>query len=119
MALFSTGPIDNGPILGVRQTQIVTVKAVNRDSLNSYNLVIQGFSLNGSRTMYVNEMESLAPNQVITMNYFADLDAFEFEFTTLEEVEAEIGISVWGKQVSGEIVEPHRIVAWEKYVGII
>ncbi|MOA67338.1 hypothetical protein D3C78_1944650 [compost metagenome] len=53
------------------------------------------------------------------MNYFADLDAFEFEFTTLEEVEAEIGISVWGKQVSGEIVEPHRIVAWEKYVGII
>ena len=119
MALFSTGPIDNSPILGIRQTQMVTVKAVNRDSLNPYNLVIQGFLLNGSRTMYVNEMVSLAPNQVLTMNYFADLDAFEFEFTTLEEVEAEIGISVWGKQVSGEIVEPHRIVAWEKYVGII
>ncbi|MGE7614634.1 hypothetical protein [Paenibacillus sp. NPDC101420] len=119
MALFSTGPIDNSPILGVRQTQIVTVKVVNRDSLNPYNLVIQGFLLNGSRSMYVNEMINLAPNQVLTRNYFADLDAFEFEFTTLEVVEAEVGISVWGKQASGELVEPHRLVAWEKHVGII
>jgi hypothetical protein len=119
MALFSTGPIDNSPILGIRQTEMVTVKVVNRDSLNSYNLVIQGFLLNGSRTMYVNEMVSLAPNQVLTRNYFADLDAFEFEFVTLAEVEAEIGISVWGKQASGELVDSHRIVAWEKHTAII
>lgn len=119
MVLFSTGPIDNGPILGVRQTQIVTVKVVNRDSLNPYNLVIQGFLLNGSRTMYVDEMVNLAPNQVLTRNYFADLDAFEFEFTTLDDVEAEVGISVWGKQASGQLVDPHRIVAWEKHEGII
>jgi hypothetical protein len=119
MALFSTGPIDNGPILGVRQTQIVTVKAVNRDSLNPYTFVIQGFLLNGSRTMYVNEMLNLAPNQVLTRNYFADLDAFEFEFSTLDDAEVEVGISVWGKQSSGELVDPHRIVAREKYLGII
>ncbi|WP_339319167.1 hypothetical protein [Paenibacillus sp. FSL R10-2734] len=119
MALFSTGPIDNSPILGVRQTQIVTVKVVNRDSLNPYHLVIQGFLLDTSRTMYVNEMFNLAPNQALTRNYFADLDAFEFVFETLDEVEAEIGISVWGKQVSGELVDPHRIVAWEKHAGIL
>ncbi|MEK3749597.1 hypothetical protein NYE25_15295 [Paenibacillus sp. FSL E2-8871] len=119
MALFSTGPIDNSPILGIRQTQMVTVKVVNRDSLNSYNLVIQGFLLDGSRTMYVNEMVSLAPNQVLTRNYFADLDAFEFEFATLEEIEEEIGISFWGKQNSGGLVDSHRVVAWEKHAGII
>lgn len=119
MALFSTGPMDNGPIMGIRQTQIVTVKVVNRDSLNPYNLVIQGFYLNGSRTMYVNEMVSLAPNQVLTRDYFADFNAFEFEFATSEEVEAQIGISVWGKQASGELVDSHRVVAWEKHTAII
>ncbi|MDH6373232.1 hypothetical protein M2444_005062 [Paenibacillus sp. PastF-3] len=119
MALFSTGPIDNSPILGIRQTQIVTVKVVNRDSLNPYNLVIQGFFLNGSRTMYVNETVNLTPNQVLTRNYFADLDAFEFVFATLEEVEAQVGISVWGKQASGQLVDPHRVVAWEKHAEII
>jgi len=119
MAVFSTGPMDNGPILGIRQTQIVTAKVVNRDSLNSYNLVIQGFYLNGSRTMYVNEMVSLAPNQVLTRDYFADLDAFEFEFATSEEVETQIGISVWGKQASGQLVDSHRVVAWEKHTAII
>lgn len=119
MALYSTGPIDNAQILGVRQTQIVTVKVVNRDSLNPYNFVIQGFLLSGSRTMYVNEMLNLAPNQVLTRNYFADLDVFEFVFATVDEVEAEIGISVWGKQASGQLVDPHRIAAWEKYSAII
>ncbi|HEY4431654.1 MAG TPA: hypothetical protein VGN87_11490 [Paenibacillus sp.] len=119
MALFSTGPMDNSPILGIRQTQIVTVKVVNRDSLNPYNLVIQGFVLNGSRTMYVNEMVNLSPNQVLTRNYFADLNAFEFVFATLEEVEAQVGISVWGKQASGQLVDSHRVVAWEKHTEII
>jgi hypothetical protein len=119
MALFSTGPMDNSPILGIRQTQIVTVKVVNRDSLNPYNLVIQGFVLNGSRTMYVNEMVNLSPNQVLTRNYFADLNAFEFVFATLEEVEAQVGISVWGKQASGQLVDSHRVVAWEKHAEII
>ncbi|MEK3864997.1 hypothetical protein MHH60_16105 [Paenibacillus sp. FSL H7-0716] len=119
MAIFSTGPIDNSPILGVRPSQLVTVKVVNRDSLNPYNLVIQGFLLNGSRTMYVNETVNLAPNEVLTKNYFADLDAFEFVFTTVEAVEAEVGITVWGKQNSGALVDPHRIVAWEKQAVLL
>jgi hypothetical protein len=119
MALFSTGPMDNDPVMGTRPTQIVTVKVVNRDSLNPYNLVIQGFILNGVRTMYVNELVNLAPNQVLTRNYFADFDAFEFVFATVEDVEAEVGISIWGKQASGDLVDSHRVVAWEKHKEII
>ncbi|MEK3738308.1 MULTISPECIES: hypothetical protein [Paenibacillus] len=119
MAIYTTGPIDNSSFMGVRETQIVTVNIVNRDAINPYNLVIQGFVLDVVRTMYVNETVNLAPNQVLTKNYFADLDAFEFVFTTVEEVEAEIGISVWGKQNSGALVDPHRIVAWEKQAVLI
>ena len=116
MAVFSTGPIENSPVLGIRPTQMLTVKIVNRDSVNSYNLLIQGFILGTSRTMYVNEMVTILPNEVLTKNYFADLNAIEFEFATTEEVEAEVGISIWGKQSTGQLVDSHRVVMWEKHV---
>ncbi|MEK3658341.1 hypothetical protein NSQ29_02115 [Paenibacillus sp. FSL F4-0236] len=119
MAIYKTGPIDNSPFMGVRETQILTVNIVNRDAINPYNLVIQGFVLDVVRTMYVNEMLVIAPNQALTRVFFADLNAFEFLFETGEEIETEIGISVWGKQSSGQLVDLHRIVTWEKKEGII
>ena len=81
MAILSTGPIENRPVGGVRPSQQVTVKIDNHDSANSSSVLIQGYSLNGTRTLYVLESVSLAPNQVVTRNYFANLDAFEFVFT--------------------------------------
>lgn len=66
MAIYKTGPIDNSPFMGVRETQILTVNIVNRDAINPYNLVIQGFVLDVVRTMYVNEMLVIAPNQALT-----------------------------------------------------
>lgn len=114
MALLSTGPIDNSIVLGSRPTKIITVKIVNRNSIENTSVVIQGFILDVFRTIYVNELLDIAPNGVLTKNYFADLDAFEFEFTTTETVKAKIGISVWGKQASGQLVNAHRVVAWEK-----
>lgn len=112
MALLSSGPIDNSPVLGIRPTKIVTIKIVNRSAVNVSRLVIQGFVLGAVREMYVSELVEVGPNEVLTRNYFADLDAFEYALTT-EVGEDTIGISIWGKMASGELVDVHRIVSWE------
>lgn len=114
MALLSTGPIDNSPVLGVRPTKTVTIRIVNRSATENSTVVVHGFILGASRSMYVNELLDILPNGVMTKNYFADLDAFEFVFLTTEIVEEKIGISVWGKQDSGQLMDVHRVVTWEK-----
>jgi hypothetical protein len=111
MAILSTGPIENNPVSGVRPTQLVTVKIAARDIPGVASVVIQGYFLGVTRTLYVSEGISLAANEVLTREYFADLDAFEFVFSTGET--EEIGISVWGKQASGQLVDAHRVVAYE------
>ena len=82
MAILSTGSIENRPVGGFRATQQVTVKMTNSDSANFSTVLIQGYSLNGNRTLYVLEVVSLTPNEVATRNYFANLAAFQFVFTT-------------------------------------
>lgn len=114
MAIVSTGPLENNAVLGVRPTQLVTVKMVCRNTVNDVTVTIQGYVLGTTRTLYVNEMINIGPDEVVTRNYFADLDAFEFVFTTGSgDVEA-VGISVWGKQSSGQLVGAHRVVEHEK-----
>lgn len=113
MATLSTGPIDNSPVSGIRPTQFVTVKLVNRDPVNSATVAILGYVLSTTRTLYVNEENNIAPNGVLTRNYYADLDAFEFIFTTGALGEEEVEISVWGKQATGQLVDTHRVVAQE------
>ncbi|MNK47885.1 hypothetical protein D3C87_667060 [compost metagenome] len=113
MAFFSTGPIENNPVNGVRITQQLTIKIENRDSLNGGTVRIQGYVLDGTMTLYVLELFSINPSQVITKNYFADLDAFKFELTTGGTAADQIEISVWGKSASGEINSTHRLVSEE------
>ncbi|ODB59488.1 hypothetical protein A7311_11245, partial [Paenibacillus polymyxa] len=113
MAVLSTGPIANDPVLGVRPTQLVTVKIDNRDSVNSSTVLIEGFVLNGSRTVYVQQLVVVGPNAVITRNFFANLDAFEFVFTTSGPAVNETQISVWGKDALGQLVPAHRLVSDE------
>ncbi|MFD2879659.1 hypothetical protein ACFTAO_32805 [Paenibacillus rhizoplanae] len=61
----------------MRPTQQVTVKIDNRSADSAYSLTIQGYQLNGGiRVMYVSELLHVAANQVITKNYYADLNAF-------------------------------------------
>ncbi len=67
----------------------------------------------GLRTLYVSESINVAPNQVITNNYFADLDAFEFTFTTADMANDPIQISFWGKNSTGALVTAHRLVSSE------
>src|SRR3954464_6409554 len=111
MAIVSTGPIENRPVGGVRPTQQVTVKIDNNDSGNSSAVLIQGYYLNGTKTLYVLELFNVAPNQVVTKDYFADFDAFKFVFTQSGPSAESIEISVWGKNASGQLVTAHRLVS--------
>jgi|GEM_PF-3609003 len=52
------------------------------------------------------------PNQVITKNYFADFDTFEFFFTTAS-LPDQIQLSFWGKDSAERLVAPHRLVTAE------
>ncbi|MGM1020287.1 MAG: hypothetical protein ACQEXV_07000 [Bacillota bacterium] len=114
MAVLSTGPIENSPVSGARPIQQVTVKMVNRDVVNSSIILIQGYFLNGLRTLYVLEQIALAPNAVTTKNYTANFNAYEFVFTTSGPAEESTDISVWGKNGSGVIIDVQRIVADEQ-----
>ncbi|MCM3170906.1 MULTISPECIES: hypothetical protein [unclassified Paenibacillus] len=116
MSILSTGPIENSPVSGVRPTQQVTIRLVNRANVDSVTILLQGYVLSTTRTLYVHEVISVAPNEVLSKNYFADLDAFEFTFETSTEGVEEVGISVWGKQASGQLVDAHRIVVHETTV---
>ncbi|MCW3791492.1 hypothetical protein OM416_07870 [Paenibacillus sp. LS1] len=116
MAILSTGPIENNPVSGVRPTQQVTIRLVNRATVDSITVSVRGYVLSTTRTLYVSEVLSIAANEAVTRNYFADLDAFEFVFETSTEGVEEVGISVWGKQASGQLVDAHRVVEHEKTV---
>lgn len=115
MAILSTGPIENNAVSGVRPTQTVTVRIVKNSASGSSTVSIQGYVLSNTRTLYVSEVIALAPNQVVTRDYFADLNAYEFVFLTNEADDMDqIGISVWGKSSTGQLVNAHRVVTHEK-----
>ena len=101
MRFLSTGTIDNSLVGGVRQTQQVTIKIVNRDPVNFSIIALRGYILNGTETLYVNELFSVNPNQVITRNYTTNFN-FKFEFEISGPAEEETGISVWGKNTAGQ-----------------
>jgi hypothetical protein len=112
LAVLSTGPIDNDFVKGASEQ--VIVKLVNRSSVQSAMVLIQGYYLNGSRNLYVLEQVTLAPNAAITKTYFADFDGYEFVFTTSGPAEASTEISVWGINANGQIVSSQRVVADEE-----
>ncbi|MEK4236676.1 hypothetical protein BSK65_00620 [Paenibacillus odorifer] len=112
--ILSTGPIENNPVSNVRPTQQLTIKIDNRDLVDTSSILIQGYYLIGTRTLYVLELISIDPYQVLTKNYYADFDAFEFVFTTSGLAEQQVQISVWGKDADGQLVSAHRLVASEQ-----
>jgi hypothetical protein len=110
MAIITTGPIENSPVSGVRPTQQVTIKLVNRDQVNSSTVLIQGYYLLETRALYVLEEVLLSPNVVETRDYFANFDAFEFNFRTSGQGVGSTEISVWGKDTSGQLFTSHRLL---------
>lgn len=114
MSFLSTGPIENNAVNGVRPTQTVTVRIDNRSDVTASSVQVQGYYMNGGlRVLYVSESFDIAPNQVVTNNYFANFDAFEFTFTTTATVNDPIQVSVWGKSSTGSLVTAHRLVSSE------
>ncbi|GAS79969.1 hypothetical protein [Paenibacillus amylolyticus] len=115
MAILSTGPIENNisGITGIRPTQSVTVKIDNRNETEMFTVLLRGYYLNGVRTLYVEELLNVSPNQVITKDYDGNFDAFEFVFSTSDTATEEAQISVWGKGTDDELVAAHRLVSQE------
>lgn len=115
MAILSTGPIENNisTSTGTRPSQSVTVKIDGRITTEAFDVLISGYNLTGFRTLYVEEQISVAPFQVITKDYYADLDAFEFVFSTTGIGMSEAQLSVWGKNAAGQLVTAHRLVSQE------
>ena len=99
--------------MAMGQTHPVTIKFVNLDSANSSPVLVQGYYLNGTRTLYVLEEVFLTPNEVETRNYYANFDTFQFVFTTSGLAAESTEISVWGKNASGQLVTAHRLVSDE------
>ncbi|WP_145411290.1 exosporium glycoprotein BclB-related protein [Paenibacillus xylanexedens] len=114
MSFLSTGPIENNSVSGVRPTQSVTIRIDNRSNSATSTIQLQGYYMtDGSRVLYVSESFDIAPNQVITNNYFANFDAFEFTFSTTAVVNDPVQVSVWGKSSTGSLVAAHRLVSSE------
>ncbi|WP_416291802.1 exosporium glycoprotein BclB-related protein [Paenibacillus illinoisensis] len=114
MSFLSTGPIENNAVNGVRPTQTVTIRIDNRSDVTASSVQIQGYYMNaGLRVLYVSESFDIAPNQVVTNNYFANFDSFEFTFITTTTVNDPIQVSVWGKSSTGSLVTAHRLVSSE------
>ncbi|MCL6457673.1 MAG: hypothetical protein K6T85_06675 [Gorillibacterium sp.] len=113
MAVLLSGPIQNNAVSGVRPTQQVTIKITNRDSVNFATVLIQGYILTGTRTLYALGSFGVAPNQVVTQNYSANFDAFEFIITTGGTAATQTEVSMWGKNAAGQLVAAHRLVSSE------
>ncbi|WP_339299814.1 hypothetical protein MKY92_06665 [Paenibacillus sp. FSL R5-0623] len=110
MAVLSTGPIENNLSGGSRPTQQVTILIVNTDSVNSSNVLIEGYFLNGTRTLYVLQSVNLTPGQVFSQTYYANLDGYEYVFTTSGNAASLTEISAWGKNNTGQLETAHRLV---------
>lgn len=110
MAELTTGLIENTPVAGVRPTSLLTVRITNDDTVPA-TVQIMGFHLSGViKTLYVLELFVVNPGEVATRNYFADFDAFEFQFITSSDA---VEISVWGKDAGGNLNAAHRLVPAE------
>jgi hypothetical protein len=110
MPELTTGLIENTPVAGVRPTSTFTVKITNDDIVVA-NIEILGFFVTGTtKTLYVQEIIALAAGDVATRNYFAQFDAFEFQFVTSFDA---MEISAWGKDTDGNLVTAHRVLPAE------
>lgn len=113
MALLSSGPIENNPVNGARPTTQVLVKIINTSAVSPATVLISGYFLNGSRTLYILEQVAVGANEVLTRNYFANLDAYEFVINTSGAAEEDTQVSVWGRNAAGQLTASHRLVSEE------
>lgn len=110
MAQLTTGIIENTAVAGVRPSVSLTVLITNDDTA-SVTVLIKGFYVSGTtKTEYAEEFITIAVGNVITRNYYAQFDAFEFQFTTSSN---RVEISAWAKDTAGHITAAQRAVSQE------
>ncbi|MHB1651431.1 MAG: hypothetical protein ACYCVD_03005 [Desulfitobacteriaceae bacterium] len=110
MLYVTTGILENAAVSGMRPTSTVALRITN-DGLVNDSVQIIGFYLTGAtKVQYVSEIITLAPGAVVTKSYYAQFDAMEFQFMTLEN---SMQISVWGKDANGNLNPAHRVLPSE------
>lgn len=110
MALLTTGIIENPAVSGVRPTSNLAVRIANDDTVAA-TVLIQGYAVSGTaKTLYVEELHSLAAGAVINRSYFAQFDGFEFQFNPSSSA---VEISAWGLSASGNLTAAHRVLPAE------
>ncbi|MHB8124403.1 MAG: hypothetical protein ACYDEJ_01960 [Desulfitobacteriaceae bacterium] len=110
MSQLTTGLIENTAVSGVRPTTNFVVRIANDDTVAA-TVLIEGFFVSGTtKTQYVLEPISMLPGAVVNKTYYAQFDAFEFQFDISS---AAVEISAWGKNASGNLVAAHRVLPAE------
>ena len=110
MPSLTTGLFDNTPVAGVRPSSTLSVNISNDDTAQ-VDVLIEGFFQSGTtKVKYVQELITLTPGSVAQRNYFAQFDAFEFQFTVSSGA---VEITAWGKDATGNLTTAHRVVAQE------
>ncbi|HEY8911147.1 MAG TPA: hypothetical protein VIM51_12855 [Desulfosporosinus sp.] len=110
MALLTTGLFENAAVSGVRPSNTLTVR-ISNDDIISETILIQGFYQTGiTKVQYVDELITLTAGNVAQRNYYAQFNAFEFQFTISSLA---VNVSAWGKDAAGNLTTAHRVVAEE------
>ena len=110
MPLLTTGLFENTAVSGVRPSSTLSVLISNDDTI-SVTIHIEGFfQSETTKVKYVEELFILAAGAVAQRNYFAQFDAFEFQFTVSSQA---VEVSAWGKDATGNLTTAHRVVAQE------
>ncbi|GAB6152828.1 hypothetical protein JCM17380_15780 [Desulfosporosinus burensis] len=110
MPYLTTGLFDNTPVAGVRPSSTLSVN-ISNDDTSTVAIQIEGFFQSGTtKVKYVEELFTLTAGSVTKRNYFAQFDAFEFQFTVSSEA---VEITAWGKDATGNLTTAHRAVAQE------
>lgn len=110
MLYVTTGILENTAVAGVRPTATVDLRIVN-DGLINDSVQIIGFYYEGTtQVQYVSEIITLEPGESLNRSYYANLDAIEFQFMTINN---SVQISVWGKDANNNLNPAHRVLPSE------
>ncbi len=108
--MLSTGPIQrNGS-----NVQTIIVDILNNDPLTVAAIEIRGFFMGtaGPKTPYVHEIFNLDPSTKIQKIYFvSDFEEYEFQFDIIDT--DAVHISVWPRDISGNLLPTQRILTSE------
>ncbi|MDR3601835.1 MAG: hypothetical protein P4L49_15345 [Desulfosporosinus sp.] len=110
MPNLTTGLFENTPVAGVRPSSTLSINISNDDTA-IVDVQIEGFFQSGTtKVKYVEEVVALTAGSVVQRNYYAQFDAFEFQFAVSSEA---VEVTAWGKDANGNLTTAHRVVAQE------